>query len=456
MRALLGAAVGAAILHLVVPGGVPAQVGAGAPADTGTLIPRVQTGDGDHSYAAFLPPGYDPAVRWPALVLMDPRGRAMVPLGIFRPAAAQLGYVILSSYDTSSDQPTSGEDTRSAVEAVLNDAVARYSLDQRRFYLAGFSGTARIAWSMAVGNGGYFPAILGFGGGLAPPLAAMMLAEGQSSPAFFGGAGAEDFNYAEMWRTDAALDRLGIPHGIMFFPGGHAWPPPEVAAEGLEWVELSAQGAGLAPVDTAWVRARLHHHLGAIRDLARGGRAHDAVIRSRRVIPAFEPFAPLAGDSLEAARRLLAELLESDAVRHATRTLDRWIEWEYGRGPAFEKARQALDGRRPPDAERLARQLDLRELHRQSAGADTVAAQAAARVLAGYMAQASFYLPRQYLAEGDTLRAIRSLELAHRIAPASRAVCARLGSLEPADRARSPSLSEFCAAGEREPGRPAG
>src|SRR5439155_183930 len=78
----------------------------------------------------------------------DPRGRALLGLRLFQDAAARLGWVILSSYNTLSDGPP--EPNVNAVNAMLAWAQAHPSLDPTRLYLAGFSGTARAALGFAV------------------------------------------------------------------------------------------------------------------------------------------------------------------------------------------------------------------------------------------------------------------------------------------------------------------
>ena len=449
-RLLSLVAVLVALARASVSGQEPVQ----GSADSGRLIERrVVTEDTTKSYAAYLPPGHHPGRRWPALVLMDPRGRALVPLERFRPAAAALGYVLLSSYDTSSDEATSGEDTREAVEAVLNDALDLFSLDLRRLVPVGFSGTARMAWLLALGAPEVFGAIIGFGGGIAPHVGLLLAAGEAGAPAFFGGAGTGDFNYGEMWRTDAALERAGSSPALVFFPGRHEWPPADLASAAVEWLEVGAQGRGLALADTAWIRALAERDLDAAEALERGGRAHDAMLRYRRLLATFEPAAGIAGEALMASARAAARrLAESREVRKTTASLEEWLRWEAGRHRALEAVASRLEDPRIPSVRDLARTLDLDAVRRQAASPDTLAAQAARRILAGYLARARFYLPRHHLARGDAPRAIRSMELAHAIAPDSRAVCAAFLVLPETQRSRSPDLTALC--GEPDPPAP--
>lgn len=106
----------------------PAAAPAGDTASlrTGQVIEHLVCGaDSERSYALYLPSAFRPDRRWPVMILMDPRGRALVPLELFRPAAEDLGYVLVSSYDTASDGPR--EPNILALRALLPEIEARFS-----------------------------------------------------------------------------------------------------------------------------------------------------------------------------------------------------------------------------------------------------------------------------------------------------------------------------------------
>lgn len=55
--------------------------------------------------------------------------------------------------------------------------------------------------------------------------------------AVYATAGSDDFHYLEMRALDA---KLTTPHTLTVFQDGHTLPPPEVAADAIEWLELQA------------------------------------------------------------------------------------------------------------------------------------------------------------------------------------------------------------------------
>ncbi|HET6374010.1 MAG TPA: hypothetical protein VFG76_11940, partial [Candidatus Polarisedimenticolia bacterium] len=204
-------------------GGLALETTEGGRWRPGEVVERIAClSDPSQSYALYLPPRYDAGRGWPVVFLMDPRGRALVPLELFKDAAGRLGYILISSYDTASDGP---RDTNApALTAMLADARRRFSVDARRFYLAGFSGTARSGWEFSVQLAGKVAGLMGFGGGLPEgfaPSATMTFV-------FFGGAGTTDFNYEEMRALEVKLASIGIPHRFAWYDGPHSWPPAEV------------------------------------------------------------------------------------------------------------------------------------------------------------------------------------------------------------------------------------
>jgi predicted esterase len=57
---------------------------------------------------------------------------------------------------------------------------------------------------------------------------------------FFGAAGVDDFNYAELKSLQEPLTKAGISHRVQTFEVRHEWPPVSVATAAVEWMELHA------------------------------------------------------------------------------------------------------------------------------------------------------------------------------------------------------------------------
>src|SRR6266581_4366383 len=260
------------------------------------------TTDTAQHFALYLPPGYTTERRWPALLVLDPRGRALFSLKRFQEHAARLGWVILSSYNTLSDGPP--EPNVDAVNAMLAWAQAHPSLDPTRLYLAGFSGTARAALGFTVALRGHVAGVIAVGGALGFAMGGPETAfAADSTFAYFGSAGTQDFNYEEVF---AMADRFGttrVPFRVVAFDGPHSWPPPDLCGDALEWLELRAMLGGLRTMDSGWVHARLAGEIARAAELERGGRWAEALRLDDAIAHDYAQW-PEAGDAAARAAAL--------------------------------------------------------------------------------------------------------------------------------------------------------
>ena len=397
--------------------GVPAGPRTGPDSTPGELHRRVVSAtDSTQSYALLLPPGYAGEEPRPLLVVLDPRGRALGALEIFRRPAARRGWMVMSSYETRSDTADASVNER-ALRAMLGDAEAHLALDGQRIYLAGFSGTARLGWLFAAALPDHVAGLVGVGAGFPPALRTSLLADADALPAtfsFWGGSGVLDFNYEEVRRLDEDLDELGVRHRVEHYPGGHAWLPAEQARRALEGLELQAVRDGLTPADDGFVDSLYRRAVGEARAAEEAGRMAEALDRWRRVAADYEGLRPVGE-----ARRRAAVLAGHAEVRRRDERRRRAARRHEAFTARLAEVLERLSGASPPPrAEELASELDLEGLRAEAGRSDTAPdARVAGRLLELVYTQASVYLPRRALGEGEPDRALAALELAERARP---------------------------------------
>lgn len=216
-----------------------AVVGLLADVPTGQIVDPVACAkDPAQSYALFLPRAYTPDRTWPVILAFDPGGRGRTPVEHYQAAADQYGIIVAGSNNSRNNSPEIGR----AVDAMTGDVMSRFRVDPRRVYVAGMSGGARVAFSVAIGS--------------PPGRVAGVLASSAGYPddkprktlpfSVFATAGTEDFNHLELRRLDRALTS---PHRLAIFDGGHVWLSSELAVDAVEWMELRAMKSGLKPRD---------------------------------------------------------------------------------------------------------------------------------------------------------------------------------------------------------------
>ena len=423
-------------LALVSLCALPKAAVAGPTVDTlrsGVVIDTVHAlSDTSETYALYLPAGYDRARRWPILFLMDPRGRALVPMRLFRAAAERYGYVVMSSYQTQSDGAIEPNDR--AVNALLNDAQSRFSVDVHRFYFAGFSGTGRLAWNYGYSIPDNVAGLIEVGAGLpAPQLLLQRSVARDTTPfAVFLAVGTTDFNYEEVRALDAKLDAFRIRHHLETFDGPHSWPPESVCGNAIVWLQLQAMRDGRLSVNRNWIDSVYTSTATSIDLLARA----DPYAASLMYRQAAADFSGLHDTTvLVAAATTLAE---RDVVKKTAKRVSQLASESQAaldREDAFFADFSRAE--KPQSLDRLRSALNLDDLrdHSRSA-ADTLGALAARRELSSVFVRASFYEPRRYLAQADTLKALTLYALAQSIQPDNAQLCAERAELFKAYAAR--------------------
>jgi predicted esterase len=385
----------------------------------GAVVDSVRAAsDSTQRFAIYLPSTYTADRAWPVLFLMDPRGRALVPLERFRAAAERRGYVVLSSYNTLSDGAIAPNDA--ALDAMLVTAQDRLAVDTARLYLGGFSGTARLAWGYAAQLDGHIAGVIGVGAGL--PSADFLVrqsATGGLRAAFFGGAGTTDFNYEEVRALDRRLDQFGITHHVELFDGGHEWPPDAVCAAALEWMDLQAMRRGVRPVDRAWVDSLYAGRMAAAQALESAGDLPGAFARYRSLAADVAGLRDTA-DAAARARALERSRAVVEAAAKAERLAERDREYQERLRAFLARVRSAS---RPPDLAKAVAELEIERLRREATDADPASAQAARRLLESTFILTAFYEPRDYLQRGDHRRALAVLDIAQAVKPSDASVC---------------------------------
>ena len=210
------------------------------------MLPKITTSkDSRQSYALYLPSNYSSAKQWPIVYAFDPAARGALPVGLLKDAAEKYGYIVAGSNNSRNG---SGQLEGQAAQAMFDDTHARLSIDDRRIYLAGFSGGARVSAQLAQHCACAAGVILA-GAGFQPTA--------QDSFAVFSAIGSFDFNYGEMIALDEALEKLSHPHFLRRFDGPHQWPAAGLFDEALAWFRLQAMKSGREPRDATFIAEHL-------------------------------------------------------------------------------------------------------------------------------------------------------------------------------------------------------
>lgn len=354
-------------------------------AEKGKLVENVVTrANATQTYTLYLPATYDAAKKHPLLLIFDPRGRASLAAGIFRDAAEEYGWILLSSNQTRSDDPAAPNGD--AVRALLAET-RLYAFDPKRLYAAGFSGTAILSWRVGIHTGG-LAGVIGVGG-----RSDETVPTAKFNFAHYGFAGDRDFNNREMRQIDAALEGV-VPHRFQSFDGDHRWITPPLAREALGWFEV------LAGNDR--IRAKVMAEDIAAAEKLRGLEAWRRWNAIQRTYGGVEDRIA----ALDVARELADE--------------KKWDEWEaqYVSGVFARWGSLLMPIRRMPKPESadVARAFRLKDLRRR-AGRPGAEGATARRLLEAVFTSTAFYLPRELGARNEHAAAAAVLGVAVDIHP---------------------------------------
>jgi predicted esterase len=270
----------------------------------GKVIPQVVCrADSKQSYALYLPSTFSATRTWPILYLFDPLARGEVAVEAARAAAEKFGYILVASNNSRNG---SMADSAAAANAVWKESQERFPVDERRRYLAGMSGGARVATAIALSCEGCTAGVIANAAGF--PIGKMPLPNMKF--AYFGAVGNADFNYSEFVQLRKTLEEAGAQYRIRVFDGQHGWAPPDVWLEALNWMDIRAMAAGVLPRDPARIQRTADEELAKARDLQAKNSLLAAVRQYQSLVRDFKRLTDVSS-----AENSLAELAKNKELK---------------------------------------------------------------------------------------------------------------------------------------------
>ena len=212
----------------------------------GTVVDSVSFGK-HNSYALYLPLGFSKDKKYPCIFFFDAHARGAMPLRMYKNLADKYGFVMVGSND--SKNGTDFKATNELAMTMKDDVLSRTGIDPTRIYMAGFSGGARVASSIAILDGGV-AGVIGCAAGFP-----QLQEEIRNKFDYCGLVGIYDFNLGEMEQLDGTLDQNGFTHQLLTINGRHGWPPAEDFNTALLWEQLSAMKRGIQPKNDSFIAA---------------------------------------------------------------------------------------------------------------------------------------------------------------------------------------------------------
>lgn len=222
--------------------------------------------DTSQTYSLYLPSTYSESSKTPIIFLFEPAARALLPLEKYGKLAEKYGYILTCSYNSRNGP---NEPIFEAANAMYVDCLDRFSPDEKRLFISGFSGGARISCLIALENDKINSAI-GTGAGF--PYS--KLPEQKIGFGYMGIIGEKDMNYQELILLDSVLDFYSSNHILITFEDGHQWPSADTYEQVFYWLETSSMRAGLIPFDQSLIDEIKNNYLEEIEEADIWNRVH--------------------------------------------------------------------------------------------------------------------------------------------------------------------------------------
>jgi hypothetical protein len=205
-------------------------------------------GAAGQSYALYVPADYDNKKSWPVILIFDPSARGRTGVNAFIGAGKKYGFILACS-NNAHNGPMANNFT--AADAMLHDVKERFTADQRRIYVSGFSGGSRFALAYAAEEKS-ISGVIGCGAGL--PGDRIYQPSGSSNFLYYGLVGNRDMNYLEMYELPGFFNsQTGVISYLRTFAGGHQWPGPDLITEGIEWLILQTMSRKVIQADQTFL-----------------------------------------------------------------------------------------------------------------------------------------------------------------------------------------------------------
>jgi predicted esterase len=187
----------------------------------------------NENYAIYFPATYKRENKSAAIFIFDPAARGKIGIQAFIAAAEEYNYILVCSNNSKNG---SFDHNIGIAERLFESVLKEYVIDSSQLYIAGFSGGARLAGSIALSSAA-FQGVIACGASFS---ASDMLVIPQNDFLYVGFVGEKDMNYQEMFTNSDRLIKFNIKNELFVFDGEHNWPKPAQILEGMGWIELQA------------------------------------------------------------------------------------------------------------------------------------------------------------------------------------------------------------------------
>ncbi len=247
--------------------------------EKGIIIDSIPVnGSTEESFGLYLPSELKSDTASPIVFIFDPLARGRAGLIPFIEASEKYQLILVCSNNC---RNMAFETNYGIADRWFKDVFSRFSIDPARLYLAGFSGGARLASTIAVLSG-QFKAVVACGAAFSGNSQHLPVSGEQFY--YAGLVGNRDMNYQELIKTGKWLDQFGLPNRIFIFEDDHRWPESQYISKAFDWFYLQDIKNKVVSDDDDFLKTYLSEQLGEAQILLDQGQILDAADHYEQLI----------------------------------------------------------------------------------------------------------------------------------------------------------------------------
>jgi len=210
--------------------------------NTGSIETKNCAADSSVHYTVYTPQADG---KLPIIIFFDPHSQGYLPVKAYADLAEKYKYILLGSNDLRNG--LSATETEKIVRSLISEARTQYPINEKRIYLSGFSGGAKVAMMYGV-NMPEIHGVAACGGSIMPNT------RPDSTFCYVSLVGNCDFNYLDMQQTLASFDKMNMPFTSVIFNGKHEWPDATTYETVFRAFDINAMHFGLTPTNVDWLK----------------------------------------------------------------------------------------------------------------------------------------------------------------------------------------------------------
>src|SRR5690606_38666865 len=206
------------------------------------VLDSLPVSNSQDTYAVYLPQQYNEDKKWPVIMVFSPTGDGAEAVNQFKESADSYVYVIASSNAVKNGNY---QENLLRSRTFYSTVISRFPIDKNAIYLAGFSGGARLAMSIAVMSS-QVKGVIGSGSSFSNVPSYIPT---ENKFFYIGIVGDQDFNYNEMLQAMYYADQKKYYDNLLVFSGGHVWPPKEYIDKAVRMLTVKSINKNIRNID---------------------------------------------------------------------------------------------------------------------------------------------------------------------------------------------------------------